>query len=282
MQPEWTIKSLLEWTTRYFKQNSIPQARLEAEILLARVLQVDRVYLYVHYPQPVDRRERETFKEYIRRRRQGEPSAYITGVKEFMSLEFHVSPDVLIPRPETELLVETALQLIRGRDDIRVCDVGTGSGALAVCLARYCRGARVLAGDISEPALKLAGSNARRHNVEVDFRCGDLMSPFQGEEPFDLVLANLPYIPLEEYRTLPRGIKDYEPQQALLASGDGLDIYRRLLPQARAGLKNQGCILMEIGCQQGAAALEMMRDWNEVELIRDLAGRDRLIKGRHN
>ncbi|HWP98371.1 MAG TPA: peptide chain release factor N(5)-glutamine methyltransferase [Syntrophomonadaceae bacterium] len=280
MQAEWTIKSLLEWTTQYFHQNDIPQARLEAEVLLARVLHVDRVYLYVHYQQPVDKRERETFKEYIQRRRAGEPSAYITGVREFMSLEFQVSRHVLIPRPETELLVETALLMVGNKEDVRVCDVGTGSGAVAVSMAYYCPGARVWAGDVSQAALDIARGNAERHDVRVEFRCGDLLSPFQGEEPFDLILANLPYIPQEEYADLPVGVKDYEPSQALLASGDGLDLYRRLLPQALNGLKDQGCILMEIGCRQGVNAMDLMAGWDNVELIQDLAGRDRLVAAR--
>lgn len=280
MQAEWTIKSLLEWTTQHFHQNNIPQARLEAEVLLARVLQVDRVYLYVHYQQPVDKREREIFKGYIQRRRAGEPSAYITGVREFMSLEFHVSRHVLIPRPETELLVETALLMAGNRENIRVCDVGTGSGAVAVSMAHYCPGARVWAGDISQDALNVARGNAERHGVRVEFRCGDLLTPFHDEKPFDLILANLPYIPQEEYEDLPVGVKEYEPPQALLAFGDGLDLYRRLLPQALSSLKDQGCILMEIGCRQGVNALDLLQGWDDVELKQDLAGRNRLVAAR--
>lgn len=271
---------MLEWTTAYFQEKNITQARLEAEVLLARVLQVDRVYLYVHYSQPVDRQERELFKAHIKRRLAGEPIAYITGVKEFMSLEFSLSPEVLIPRPETELLVETALDLIRRQERPRVCEVGTGSGAIAVSLAHYCSRAQIMAGDISAAALSVAVDNARRWEASVDFRCGSLLEPFSQELPFDLIVANLPYISPEEYVHLPDEIKLYEPELALLAPGDGLDIYRSLKPQALALLKPDGCILLEIGAGQGTAARAMMEGFTEVEILKDMAGRDRLIKAR--
>lgn len=271
---------MLEWTTAYFNEKNIAQARLEAEVLLARVLEVDRVYLYVHYSQPVGGQERELFKTNIKRRLTGEPIAYIIGVKEFMSLEFALSPDVLIPRPETELLVETALDLIKLHERPRICEVGTGSGAIAVSLAHYCSRAEILAGDISEAALSIASSNAKRWKVSVDFRHGSLLEPFSKEPPFDLIVANLPYVSPEEYADLPDEIKLYEPELALLASGDGLDIYRDLKPQSRTLLKPDGYILLEIGAGQGAAARAMMEGFAEVEIIKDLAGRDRLLKSR--
>jgi release factor glutamine methyltransferase len=279
-QVQWTIKSLLEWTTAYFNQKNIAQARLEAEVLLARVLEVDRVYLYVHYSQPVGRQERELFKTSLKRRLTGEPLAYITGVKEFMSLEFALSPQVLIPRPETELLVETALDLLKLYEWPRICEVGTGSGAIAVSLGHYCPGAHIMAGDISDAALSVASHNARRLAASVDFRRGSLLEPFAMEQPFDLIVANLPYISPEEYAGLPVEIKRFEPQLALLAPGDGLDLYRDLKPQALDLLKADGYVLWEIGAGQGDAARNMMEGFAEVEIIKDLAGRDRLIKAR--
>lgn len=279
-QVQWTIQSLLEWTTAYFNQKNIAQARLEAEVLLARVLNVDRVYLYVHYSQPVDRQERELYKTSIKRRLTGEPIAYITGVKEFMSLEFTLSREVLIPRPETELLVETALELIKLHEKPRICEVGTGSGAIAVSLARYCSRAQIWAGDISDAALSIASNNARRLEASVEFRCGSLLEPFAMEQPFDLIVANLPYISPGEYAGLPDEIKLFEPQLALLAPGDGLDVYRDLKPRAMELLKPDGYILWEIGASQGDAAREMMEGFAEVEILKDLAGRDRLIKAR--
>lgn len=279
-QVQWTIKSLLEWTTAYFNQKNIAQARLEAEVLLARVLEVDRVYLYVHYSQPVGKKERELFKTNIKRRLTGEPLAYITGVKEFMSLEFALGPDVLIPRPETELLVETALELLKPNEQPRICEVGTGSGAIAVSLALYCPRAQVWAGDISDAALAIARNNARRLDAIIDFRYGSLLEPFAMEQPFDLIVANLPYISMEEYADLPDEVKLFEPQLALLAPGDGLDLYRDLKLQAPDLLKPDGCILWEIGAGQGEAARAMMEGFAQVEIIKDLAGRDRLLKAR--
>ncbi|MEQ8173784.1 MAG: peptide chain release factor N(5)-glutamine methyltransferase [Syntrophomonadaceae bacterium] len=279
-QVQWTIKSLLEWTTAYFIKKNIAQARLEAEVLLARVLEVDRVYLYVHYSQPVGKEERELYKTNIKRRLAGEPIAYITGVKEFMSLEFALDPEVLIPRPETELLVETALELVKLNESPLICEVGTGSGAIAVSLSHYCPRAQIWAGDISDAALSIASNNARRLEAKVDFRCGSLLEPFAMEQPFDLIVANLPYIPMEEYAVLPDEIRLFEPQLALLAPGDGLGLYRNLKPQAVELLKPDGYILWEIGAGQGDAARDMMEGFAHVEIIKDLAGRDRLLKAR--
>ncbi|MGS0765817.1 peptide chain release factor N(5)-glutamine methyltransferase [Syntrophomonas curvata] len=276
----WTIKELLKWTTDYFRDKDIKDARLEAEILLARVLGKSRVYLYTNYDAPVNQEERSLFKEFIKRRSKNEPSAYITGSREFMSLEFMVNPAVLIPRPESELIVERAIGLFQGKT-CSICDIGTGSGAIAVSLAYYLPRARVYAVDISSAALETARANAVRLEVEVEFREGDLLSPFLDKgNYFDLVVANLPYITAEEYQSLEPGVKDYEPVLALLASGDGLDIYRRLLAQAPLIMKEGAYIIFEIGCKQGRQALQMVQGMEEAQLIPDLAGRDRLIQAR--
>lgn len=280
MEAQWTIKSLLKWTTDYFKSKEITQARLEAEVLLARVLQKDRVYLYVHYLQPIGREERELFKGYIQRRIRGEPVAYITGSKEFMSLDFQVNGNVLIPRPETELLVETALELLKEHREPRICEIGTGSGAIAISMAHNLPRARIFAGDVSPAALELARQNAYRLEVNVEFRVGSLMDPFLEEMPFDMIVANLPYIPEEEFHLLPPGIKNFEPSIALLGPGDGLDLYRELIPRALPLLKEKGQIICEIGDRQGAAAREIFKDFGQVQVISDLAGKDRLICAR--
>lgn len=276
----WTVKDLLEWTGNYFKEKNIKEARLEAEILLARVLGKDRVYLYANYDAPVNQDERGIFREFIKRRVRKEPSAYITGSKEFMSLEFRVNPTVLIPRPESEILVEQAIELFRDRP-CSICDIGTGSGAIAISLAHYLPQARVFACDISGQALETARDNAARLQVEVEFREGDLLSPFFDKTNyFDLIVANLPYIPWEEYQELDSGIKNYEPQIALLAPGDGLDIYRRLWPQAFTLLKEGAYLFIEIGGEQGEKAVQMMNNFEEVQLIKDLAGYDRVVMAR--
>jgi release factor glutamine methyltransferase len=276
----WTVKKLLEWTSNYFREKNIKEARLEAEILLARVLGRDRVYLYANYDAPVNQDERSIFREFIKRRVRKEPLSYITGTKEFMSLEFKVNPAVLIPRPESEILVEKAIDLFKDQP-CTICDIGTGSGALAISLAHYLPLARVFATDILPQALETSRDNAARLQVKVEFLEGDLLSPFLDKENyFDLIVANLPYIPLEEYRALDPGVKNYEPQIALLAPGDGLDIYRRFLPQAFTLLKEGAYLFIEIGGQQGEKALQMMNDFEEVQLIKDLAQYDRVVMAR--
>jgi len=276
----WTVKELLEWTCNYFKEKNIKEARLEAEILLARVLGKDRVYLYANYDAPVNQDERSIFREFIKRRARKEPLAYITGAKEFMSLEFKVNPNVLIPRPESEIIVEKAIDLFKDQP-CTICDIGTGSGALAISLAYYLPLTQVFATDISPQALATARDNAASLQVEVEFLEGDLLSPFLDKEHcFDLIVANLPYISQEEYHTLDSGVKSYEPQIALLAPGDGLDIYRRLLPQAFTLLKEGAYLFIEIGWQQGEKAIQMMSDFEEIQLIKDLAGYDRVVMAR--
>jgi len=276
----WTIRELLTWTTGFFRDKGIKEPRLEAEILLANVLGKNRVYLYTNYDAPVNQDERDKFREFIKRRSKNEPSAYITGTREFMSLEFMVDPSVLIPRPESELLVERAVELFQDQPCV-ICDVGTGSGVIAVSLAHYLPQAKVYATDVSPAALATAEANAARLKAEVEFREGDLLSPFLDKNTcFDLIIANLPYITADDYRNLEPGVKDYEPVTALLDPGDGLDIYRRLLPQAALVMKPGAYIIMEIGCEQGQKAIEMLQNMEEVQLIPDLAGRDRIIQAK--
>jgi release factor glutamine methyltransferase len=274
----WTIKEILLWTTRYFQKKGIQEPRLEAEVLLARVLQKDRVYLYINYDSPVNPDELAIMHDFVARRAWGEPIAYITGSKEFMSLNFKVDPSVLIPRPDTEILVETAINLLQARDNPRICDVGTGSGAIAISLAYYLRDAMVYATEISEKALAIARENAAAHKVTVYFYQGSLLLPVMGEEKFDLITANLPYITVDEYRELDIEISRFEPETALVAGGDGLDLYRQLLPQAMDRLNTGGHLLLEIGSSQAAKALEMASKYREVELIRDLSGHNRVVK----
>lgn len=276
MSQDWTIKDLIAWTTRYFQKQGLAAARLEAEILLAYALEENRVFLYTNFDAPVNQQERERFRRLIQRRIRREPLAYITGEKEFMSLSFEVSPEVLIPRPETELLVETAIALCTG-DCNHICDVGTGSGAIAVSLAHYLASARVTAVDISVAALQIARRNAARHGVDIDFQMSNLLDEIDPVLKFDLIVANLPYIPESQYECLDPEIRLYEPRRALLAGGDGLDICRRLLPQAIEHLNDGGRLLLEIGADQGQAALDSAQSYGTSRIVTDLAGKDRLI-----
>lgn len=277
MQQRWRIKDILDWTTRFFLEKGIEEPRLEAEVLLARVLKKNRVYLYANYEAPVNQEERVSYRKLISRRVKGEPLAYIVGCKEFMSLEFELGPDVLIPRADTELLVETVMDLAKDKADLRICDVGTGSGAIAVSLAYYLPDAMIFATDISSRAVEIARKNAGRHKVDIHFSQGDLLYPLLNEEKFDIITANLPYISPDEYEELDRGIRQYEPRGALLAPGDGLDIYRRFLPQAFNMLKPGAYLLIEIGCNQGRQALIMGQEFIQKEIVKDIAGRDRLL-----
>lgn len=277
MQENWTIKDLVEWTTRFFSDKGIEEPRLNAEVLLAHVLEKDRVYLYANYHAPVNRNERDTYRELIKRRAGMEPLAYLTGTREFMSLEFQVGPAVLIPRPETELLVEKVLELAKPREAVSICDVGTGSGAIAVSLAYYLPGASVCGVDISDAALQIAKQNAQRYGVTVEFIQGDLLSCLHQADPFDFICANLPYISDEEYAELDPGVREYEPQQALRGAGDGLELYRRLVPQAWPLLKPGGFMLWEIGWQQGQEAASLLPMAARVQVFQDWSGKDRLI-----
>jgi len=280
MAKNWSIKEILEWTTRYFSDKRIDSPRIEAEVLLASVLKKDRVYLYGNYDSPVNRIEREEYRQLIKRRVNGEPTAYITGYKEFMSLKFIVNPGVLIPRPDTEIMVEKVIEIIGQKKGIKICDVGTGSGAIAVSLSHYMPEVEIIATDLSESALKTARSNAALHGVEIMFFQGDLLTPVLREGPFDVITANLPYISPNEYAKLDKEVKCFEPVDALIAAGDGLDIYRRLLPQALKVMGPGAYLLIEIAYNQGKKALEMAASFRDVKIIKDMAGRDRILIAR--
>lgn len=286
MQKVWRIKDLLEWTTRYFLDRGISESRLEAEILLARVLEKDRVYLYANYEAPVNAVERSTYKDFIRRRISGEPIAYITGHKEFMSLDFKVCPEVLIPRPDTELLVETAIKLARADNLARIIDVGTGSGAIAVSLAYYLKDAVIYASDISAQALNIARENASLHKVDINFQEGSLLETFldklaeDSSPDFDMIVANLPYVPAAQREFLDPQVKDFEPHLALFAGGDGLDLYRQLIPQAYRLLKEGAHLLFEIDPRQAASIPAIMNGFTDIQILKDGAGRERLVQAR--
>lgn len=288
MQTVWRIKDLLEWTTRYFLDKGISESRLEAEILLAHVLKKDRVYLYANYEAPVNTDERAIYKEYIKRRINSEPIAYITGYKEFMSLDFEVSPQVLIPRPDTELLVETAIKLSRDLNALRIVDVGTGSGAIAVSLAYYIDQAEIYATDISLSALEIARRNANRHNVDIGFRESDLLETFLVNQAegipcyFDMIVANLPYVAETERETLDPQVLDYEPHLALFAGEDGLDLYRHLIPQARTLLREGATLLFEIDPRQVCLIPSIMKGFSDVRILKDAAGRERVVQARRS
>ncbi len=280
-----SVRESLIQATRYLRDSGFFSPRLDAEVLLAYVLGRDRVYLYREADMVLDEDCERYYGVLLERRAGGEPVAYLTGLKEFMGLDFEVGPHVLIPRPETELMVEKALEMLTGWSGQRVAvDVGTGSGAIAVslaCLAPH--DTLVHAIDISPQALDIARANAMRHSVAVFFYAGDLLAPLRGAlAPCSVavITANLPYIPSGAMAGLSRDVRGYEPVLALDGGFDGLEIYRRLVPQAETWLAPGGRLFMEISpeqCEQVMAWLVPPR-WR-AGLYLDLAGRPRLICG---
>ncbi len=275
----WTIGSMLKWSEQYFGSHGVESPRLDAELLLSYLLGQKRIFLYVHFDQPLTAEELAKYRELVKRRTAGEPVAYICGEKEFMGLPFKVSPAVLVPQPDTEVLVETALDLLKGKESVRVADICTGSGAIALALAHYLPGATLVATDISAEALSIAKENAESLGLtdRTEFLEGDLLSPLAGE-PFDAILSNPPYIPSADISGLPREVQA-EPRIALDGGADGLDFYRRLLDGGAAHLKDDGFLALECGDTQAAAIAEMATDkgFAGAEVLRDLAGRDRVV-----
>lgn len=274
-----TVKEILRLAGQKLKESGVDTPALDAGVLLSHVTGCSRAELYRDWECELPAQEEARFFQLLTRREAGEPVAYLTGRKEFMGLQFVVDKSVLIPRPETELLVETAMSLT---EKGIIVDVGTGSGAIAISLAVFLPRAAVYATELSSAAIEVARLNAARHDVgqRVFFFLGDLLRPLAGlalSGRVDLIAANLPYIAADELVALPRQVRLYEPAAALDGGADGLDLYRRLLPAAADLLKPGGRLLMEIGCGQREAMADLLRraGW-KVEFLQDLAGLDRL------
>ena len=291
-QPEtWTVGRLLTWTADYLKKSGSPSARLDAEVLLASARKCERIALYTAFEEIVPDDVRTTFRDLVKRRAAGTPVAYLVGKKEFYSLAFLVTPDVLIPRPETEHLVVTALDLLnklslpKGEESRLVADVGTGSGAIAVSLAKHAAGARIVATDISAPALAVARQNAANHGVKerIEFLEMDLLEKLPAERTLDLVISNPPYIGLQEEATLAPQVRDHEPRLALFAGPDGTEIIARLIPQAAERLKTGGYLLMEVSPMIAAAVVDLVGQsqlFEPATVLKDLAGLGRVVQAR--
>jgi len=269
-----TIRDALHQGTQLLEQARISAPRLTAEVLLMRATGHDRSWLYAHSTDELIEVWWIHYGRYLHERMQGRPSQYIVGHQEFYGRDFRVTPDVLIPRPETEGLVELALTRASGAE--KTLDIGTGSGAIAVIVALESK-RRVFASDISPAALAVAQENARALNAQVYFVACDLGSAFSSAS-FDLIVSNPPYIAERDRDTLQREVRDHEPDLALFAGEDGVAIYRRLIPEAARLLRPRGWLMMELG--DPAAVREMLRDWHDVEIKDDLAGIPRVIIAR--
>ena len=274
----WTILKVLQWTQQRFQERGLRSPRLDAELLLAKVVDKDRVGLYTHYDQPLTKPELALYRELIQRRLAGESVAYLVGRQEFWSLPFQVDARVLVPRPETEGVVEAVLALLEGRTAPRVADIGTGSGAIAVAVAHERPDAQVVAVDRSPDALAVAQANAAANGVTIELLEGDLLAPLAGRGPFDVIASNPPYIPDGEYATLPPEVQR-EPRSALLGGKDGLDLVRRLVAGAPGLLGDAGALVLEVGMGQAqvVAALAPAAGYRAAEVRRDLAGIERVV-----
>jgi len=276
----WTIRDVLAWTAEDLASRHISSARLDAEVLLAHVLETDRLGLYLDLDRPLGEPERVAYREMIARRRQREPVAYLTGEKEFWSLSFTVSPDVLIPRPDTEVLVEEALEVLPAdAGGVRVVDVGTGSGCVAMAVASERPALRVLALDIDPRAAAVAAHNASRLELSdrVDVVVGDLLDPVGGGVA--LVVANLPYIPTDVLLTLEPEVSRWEPRHALDGGADGLRELSRMVSSAADVVVPGGALALEIGNdQQADQVASLLEDaWRLVKVRRDYSGAKRVV-----
>jgi len=280
-EERWTVLRVIQWTTEHFQKKGVENPRLESEVLLAHLLGIDRMGLYLNYDRPLKEEERTAYRDMIQRRIAGEPVAYIVGYREFWSMRFSVSPECLIPRPETEHLVEEGVRIGKGlRSPLRVLEIGHGCGAVAVALATELEEARIVATDISPGALSLAQENAEAHGAgeRIRFVLGNLFPP--GEGPFDLICSNPPYIPTEEVLKLAPEVRDYEPLTALNGGEDGLRFFREIAEGAPGFLTEGGWLLLELGQGQDeqVSAILKERGFVHIDLIPDYAGIKRVIR----
>jgi release factor glutamine methyltransferase len=290
MPPDtWTILKVLEWATRHFRTHHIDQPRSDAEILLSHALSLTRVDLYLQYDRPLEKDELGAFKELVKRRLQREPVAYIVGEKGFWTLDLHLTRDVLIPRPETELIVEAALEVLpfeASQSPFHVLDLGTGSGAIVLALARERPGHRFYGVDCSYGALRVAKRNAEKYGLHAS------VAFFQGrwcdalrhvERCFDVIVSNPPYVRRDELKTLSPEIFRFEPLQALDGGPDGLNAIRVIIGQAASCLTPGGWLMMEIGHDQGEAVQRLFSAsvaYDHVSVTKDYSGLDRLVRAR--
>jgi release factor glutamine methyltransferase len=287
MSPKtWIVSELLKVTTDYLQKRNIDSPRLSAEILLAHQLGLDRIQLYLNFEQPLKEEEVGGYRSLIKRRLNREPIQYITGVQEFWSLEFNVDHRVLIPRPETELLVERVTELYKGKklsDQPRILDLGTGCGAVAIALAKGVPDAEVWASDISQDALDVARQNACKHGVDerIHFLLGDMFQPFRdGGQLFEVIVSNPPYIPSSGFDSLAPEVKDHEPRLALDGGEDGMTYITKIVLTGADYLVRQGWILVEMDPDQTSKAADLMERggrYHALSRLKDYGRRYRVV-----
>lgn len=278
----WTVSRILDWTTQHLKKAGCETPRLDAELLLAHARGCPRIQLYVQFQEVVTDAQRAVMRDLVKRRAVAEPVAYLIGHREFFSLDFEVTHDTLIPRPDTETLVLELISLARKQPAPRILDLGTGSGCIAIAAAVNVPAAQVTAVDIAPATLEVARRNARRHKVDsrVEFVLGDLFAGLPPGRTFDWVVSNPPYIPQGELSTLAADVRLHEPHTALDGGPDGLAVIRRLVSEAPAWLVPGGTLLCEFSPEQAAALLGLVEGnsaWTGGRVLKDLAGRARVL-----
>jgi release factor glutamine methyltransferase len=284
----WTVRRILEWTTSYFTRKDVFQPRLSAEQLLAHVLNYPRIKLFTDYDKALAEKDLAAYRGLVQRAVEDEPIAYLTGRKPFFNLEFEVTRDVLIPRPDSETVVENVLQYFRHQatpEAPRVLDLCTGSGCIAAAIAHHHKSTNVTATEISPAAAAIARRNFERLGLteRISLLVGDLFEPLTRMVdllPFDVIVSNPPYIPSGQIPTLDKSVKDFEPIAALDGGPDGLDFHRRILAEAPGRMVAGGRIFLEIAFDQGEQVLKLARDCDALEdarLLKDAGGRERVL-----
>lgn len=285
----WTTRSLLRWMTEHFEAKRVDSPRVTAEMLLAHVLECERMKLYMEVDRLASEDERNRLRELVARAARHEPVQYLLGEGQFFGRVFAVNPSTMIPRPSTETILEHLLQSIRGegeKEPLLIADIGTGTGCIAISLAAQLSQARLIATEVSPEALELAASNAERHKVanRIEFRPGSLLEPIADMTgAFDAICSNPPYIPDHEWESIVPNVKDHEPASALRGGTDGMDFIRSLIAGAGALLKPGGRLYLEIATCNRDAVIKLAQqagNYEDIEVIRDHEGLDRVLSAR--
>jgi len=279
----WTVKRILDWTVQFLKERGSDTPRLDAEILLASARKCQRIQLYTQFDQPLSDDQRAVMRDLVKRRGAAEPVAYLVGHREFFSLDFDVRPGVFIPRPDTEILVLAALDVLKDRTSPQALELCSGSGCISVAIARNHPTVQITAVELSPQVIETTRSNVLKHQVDdrVAVLQGDLFSPLAAETRFDLIVSNPPYVQQGEIAGLAADIRDHEPHLALNGGEDGLDVIRRLVRESVARLKPGGWLMFELSPEQADAAVQLMNmaGYVHVGVRNDLSGQARVVVG---
>lgn len=276
---KWTMLNTIKWLTGYFEKKGLPEARLNAEHIIAHSLGIKRLDIYLQFEKTLTKDELSQLKPLIEKRAERVPLQHILGTQPFRNVDIKVSRDVLIPRPETELLVDEVLKYIDTDADLEIAELGAGSGAILTALASERKNIKLTGTEISAAAIKVADENIAGYKDRISINQGDLFEPLTGKK-YDIIVSNPPYIPEEEWENLMPEVRDHEPKSALVGGKDGLDFYRRILNDAPNYLKKDGRIFLEIGDNQKDSVIKLAEDcckYDEIEIKKDLNGKDRIF-----